>query len=324
MVAESRNNESVSDDYKSKISVIIPVYNVEKYIEKCLSSILSQTYKNTEILCILDGPEDNSSSIVKSFAHDDKRIKIFEQCHKGAAAARNIGLDNASGEFIFFLDSDDWVNPNSLEILYTAIQAHRTPIVSGNISVYNEIEDTYHPYKNRRMTGKIHLTYANFKKLEVVIWNKLYRISAFKGVRFVPGLKAEDEDFYWQIFSRNREVYAIPDTVTVYRKRNSTLSTKKNDETLQDHMIVILDRAYEVAKTHPDLKSQFEKFAIKMCKHLSSRNCPSSRYLKHLKSHYNLSDGYLRYRLLTIRIFLEEVFRKFKSPHQDPSKSEYK
>ena len=93
----------------AKISVIIPVHNVEKYIGKCLGSIVSQTYKDLEIICIDDQSSDNSLKILTDFAQKDTRIKLIKQDHKGVSAARNNGLNIATGEYISFIDSDDWI-----------------------------------------------------------------------------------------------------------------------------------------------------------------------------------------------------------------------
>ena len=98
------------------ISVIIPVYNVENYIEKCLNSIVNQTYNNLEIIIIDDGSTDNSIAIAEKIAENDKRIRIISQVNQGVSSARNLGLDNASGEYILFIDSDDWLDLETCKI----------------------------------------------------------------------------------------------------------------------------------------------------------------------------------------------------------------
>ena len=105
----------------SKVSIIIPVYNVERYVEKCISSIINQTYKNLEILIINDGSTDSSYTICKKFAEIDERIKLFNQKNSGVSVARNVGIENASGEWIYFIDSDDYLDIDAIEnIIYQA------------------------------------------------------------------------------------------------------------------------------------------------------------------------------------------------------------
>lgn len=102
----------------SKVTIIIPVYNVEKYLEKCLNSVICQTLKDIEIICVNDGSTDNSQQILKEYAQKDERIKIVDKKNGGLSSARNAGLDAATGEYCYFLDSDDWIELNTLEKLY--------------------------------------------------------------------------------------------------------------------------------------------------------------------------------------------------------------
>ena len=101
----------------NKISVIVPIYNVEQYVERCLNSIIENTYKNLEIICINDGSTDNSLKILEKIAENEQRIKIIDKINGGVSSARNIGLDVATGDYIAFVDSDDWVHNRYFEIL---------------------------------------------------------------------------------------------------------------------------------------------------------------------------------------------------------------
>ena len=104
-----------------KISVIIPVYNVEEYLPVCLDSVLAQTFSDFEAVCVNDGSPDNSAAILEKYAKKDARIKVVSRPNGGLSAARNTGLENACGEYIYFLDSDDYIHPQLLEILYKKI-----------------------------------------------------------------------------------------------------------------------------------------------------------------------------------------------------------
>lgn len=135
------------------VSVIIPVYNVEFYLEKCLNSVVNQTYSNLEIIIINDESPDNSYVIIERFLQSDKRIKSFNQKNSGVSAARNTGIENSSGEFIMFVDSDDWVESNIIEKLLVHIHDHELSICSYN-RCYDEVTNPRKLNLEGRIDGK--------------------------------------------------------------------------------------------------------------------------------------------------------------------------
>ena len=134
----------------SKISVIIPVYNAEEFLSECLNSVLEQTHQNFEIICVNDGSTDGSLNILNSWALYDKRIKIINQENQGQSAARNKGLDVARGKYIFFLDSDDFIHPQTLEAAHYWAEKNKTPITA----FLYEKEDDICLIKKRSLTPK--------------------------------------------------------------------------------------------------------------------------------------------------------------------------
>jgi len=120
-----------------KISIIIPVYNVEPYIRKCLDSVINQTYRNLEIICVNDGSTDGSGKICDEYAAKDNRIKVFHKVNGGLSSALNVGLENFKGSYLGFVDSDDWVEPNMFEVLYESLKNSE-----AHISVANYFKDT--------------------------------------------------------------------------------------------------------------------------------------------------------------------------------------
>ncbi len=124
--------------YKSKISVIIPIYNTEKHLRQCLDSIINQTLKEIEIICVNDESTDGSLDIVNEYAQKDERIKIINKKNNGAAAARNTGMDHAAGEYIGFVDSDDWIALDMYEKLYENAKSYNSDIVMCPLKVYND------------------------------------------------------------------------------------------------------------------------------------------------------------------------------------------
>ena len=159
------------------ISIIIPVYNLENYLSKCLDTITNQTYKNIEIICINDGSTDNSLKVLKEYVQKDNRIKIINQNHFGPSKARNIGIKNSSGEYIVFVDGDDWIENNLVELAYNKISKCNADIV---IYGHNRVEkNQILPHKFSHET----LTYYENKKIPIVdlininhcIWDRMFR-----------------------------------------------------------------------------------------------------------------------------------------------------
>ena len=116
-----------------KVSIIVPVYNVEKYLEKCLDSLVNQSLHDIEIICVNDGSKDDSLDILEKYAKKDSRIKIINKQNQGLSAARNDGLKVAAGEYVGYVDSDDWVDLNFYEKLYESAKKYNAEIASGNI-----------------------------------------------------------------------------------------------------------------------------------------------------------------------------------------------
>ena len=204
------------------ISVIIPIYNVEKYISRCLDSVINQTYKKIEIICVDDGSPDNSIKILKEYEKKDSRIKIIRQENGGLSSARNIGIKDSRGEYIFFLDSDDWLPLNSLELLYEDILLNKSDISVGNlIKVY--------PKKNKEIglknlkkidySLKNYLEYSiNKKNFTANVVNKLYKtkIIVENKILFKEKILYEDFLFTVQYFIYCKKISVIKEAVYYY------------------------------------------------------------------------------------------------------------
>lgn len=209
------------------ISIIIPVYNTEKYMVRCLESIVTNTYENLEILCIDDGSTDNSLNILKHYAKKDKRIKIFRQNRKGPSAARNMGLDNATGDYISFVDSDDFVSWNAYEILKTVVSEHDLDIVMFGANTFasddvpNWISDKlnacYHYYKDCDGCTVI----FNEKSARPFLWLHLVRRELFEitpRIRFDETMElGEDQLIQFQYVPRAKNIMVIDDKLYNYR-----------------------------------------------------------------------------------------------------------
>lgn len=174
------------------ISVIIPVYNTACYLERCIESITNNTYKNLEIICINDGSKDNSLELLSSLAQKDSRIIIIDKENEGVSVARNEGIKRATGEFISFIDSDDWIHPKYFEILYNGVLEKNWDIVMCDY----EPEKEFQPFPNIKdynLTSQNNLFETSFVEY---IWGKLYRADIIKKYTFPKGIKIAEDTFY--------------------------------------------------------------------------------------------------------------------------------
>jgi len=178
------------------VSIIVPVYNAERHIGRCLDSIKRQSLKDFECIIVDDGSSDSSSSIVDGFAAEDSRFRVLHVSNGGVSKARNIGLDHAEGEFIGFVDSDDFIEPDMFESLVSSAESTSADMVQCLYDVFDG--DGFHPYEKSCKTGK---TYGREGAIEAlitedigyVVWNKVFRSRLVSGVRFNEDLVfAED------------------------------------------------------------------------------------------------------------------------------------
>lgn len=169
-----------------KISIIIPVYNVEHFLTRCVDSVVSQTYKDLDILLVDDGSTDNSKFICDEFAKRDSRIRVFHTPNQGQSAARNIGLDNVSGEFIGFVDADDSVAPDYFEKLLASL-------IHENASIACECPTN--KTKKEIITQERAIIRIMGGDLKTVVWNKLFRTTILRGIHFPEGQVHEEIEF---------------------------------------------------------------------------------------------------------------------------------
>jgi len=199
------------------ISIIIPVYNTEKHLSACLDNILLQTFSNFEILCINDGSTDNSLKILEEYTKKDKRIKIINQKNQGVSSARNIGIEKAIGEYILFVDSDDYLHKNACQELYRYIQTNSCDVIQ--FQHFNRIKNLkIITYKNNNNSKSYYLfdnIINSFPKDDYIFcWDRLYKRSFLveQSIRFLVGQKfAEDFLFIVQIYSKNPKILIVED-----------------------------------------------------------------------------------------------------------------
>lgn len=211
------------------ISIIVPVYNVEKYLEKCINSLIEQTYKNLEIILIDDGSLDKSPDICDKWGEKDKRIKIIHKNNGGLSEARNVGIDNAKGEYISFVDSDDWIDTNFINYLYKQLELYNADIsASAIVKVYKDYNEIQPINKTKvRYTNEEALdTLLSGKDFCAVAWNKLYKKDVIRNLRFPVGKIHEDEFFSYKVMSNANKLVLVPNAIYFYRQRTGSIMQK--------------------------------------------------------------------------------------------------
>lgn len=207
-----------------KISIIVPIYNVEKYLNRCIESIVNQTYQNLEIILVDDGSPDQCSEICDQWALKDSRIKVIHKKNGGLSDARNKGMEIASGDYIGFVDSDDWLHKNALEILLLFMQESQVDIVEcKSSSVERYVQDEIvlkNQIKSCRYSTETALSRLILEKpLKQTVWNKLYRRKLIEQIPFEVGKYHEDEYWTYQIFAKAKEILFIDVILYYYFQR---------------------------------------------------------------------------------------------------------
>jgi len=197
------------------ISVVVPVYNVEKYLKKCIESIINQTYKNIEIICINDGSKDSSPAILEEIAKNEPRLRVFHQENQGLMSVRMRGIAEANGEYIAFVDSDDYVSPNMLEILLEGVQKNGAQIAVCAFEVVDEKGKLlFNVIPRRKIIDKNEalkeLMFKDYRETGLYpLWNKLYKKELFNG--FAPDKKVanmgEDQFINLTLIDKSQNVY---------------------------------------------------------------------------------------------------------------------
>ena len=218
-----------------KITVIVPVYNVEHYLNKCLDSLINQTYKNLEIIVINDGSTDNSGKICQEYAQKDNRIIYIEKENGGQSEARNMGLDRMTGSYVTFVDSDDWVEPDYVEVLYNKLIEYQADIAVGNYYSYNEQEgifyfhifgDSYYEkvYDNVSIFENLYESQEMKSFALISVWGKLYKSDLVKQLRFDIGKLGEDGYLNQKIYLLAEKTIYLNKGLYAYRQREGSSS----------------------------------------------------------------------------------------------------
>lgn len=229
-----------------KISIIVPVYNTESYLEECLDSILAQTLKDIEIICVNDGSPDHSQDILERYAQKDKRVKVLVKENGGLSSARNAGMKIAEGEYIAFVDSDDFVAPEMMETLYTRAEETKSDITIGDLYLYDQKTGETRDYRDQMLFLRLKNRVVALEECPELIrciaaWDRIYRRCFLDeiGAQFPEGLVYEDAIFTAKTVTRTKRIAVVPQKLYYYRKNveeSITGKEAKNDRYKSDFL----------------------------------------------------------------------------------------
>ncbi len=250
------------------LSVVVPVYKVEAYLNRCLESLTAQTYRNLEILLVDDGSPDHSGEICDRWAERDSRIRVLHQENRGAGAARNAALDAAKGELIGFVDSDDYLSPQMYEVLYS--------LMEGDVDIAEceilETEDDDCPLEDGAQ-GEVH-TYPAKEAMAMHIAdtrfcqtppNKLYRRRVLEGVRFPVGNLIDDEDFTYRAIGASRRLAHTSARMYAYRQQPGSAMHKPYSLKRLEGIRAKQQRLIFLEEAMPELTSQAKNDLLMSC-----------------------------------------------------------
>lgn len=240
------------------ISVIVPIYNVENYLENCINSILNQSYTDFELILVDDGSPDNCGKICDDYAKKDSRIKVIHKKNGGLSDARNIGIEAAKGEYISFIDSDDWIHKDFYLTLFNALSSSNSDIAICNFlkvsndDIKDKIININPPVKTLSNLESLNDLYSDNYVNYIVAWNKLYKANLFKDIRFPVGKIHEDEFTTPKVLFESNKIAIITEELYYYRQTPNSIMNRKFNVANLSFLEAIEDRLKFINEHHLD------------------------------------------------------------------------
>ena len=248
---------------QSLISVVIPVYNVQKYLKNCLDSVVNQTYKNLQIIIIDDGSTDSSGAICDEYAEKDSRIVVIHQKNQGAGSAKNSGLELIKGDYFSIIDSDDYIELNTYEKMIEYMEKNNVDMVQclfrkkymdGSVNVKYLSGET----DKQKMSATDFLQGMLNDWKYAVFWNKLFKRELLADVRFPENRKIDDEFFTYKLVCNAKDVLNVTDIFYNYRiRKTSVMNESKNDRLISDRIDCFDERFKIISDRYPKLKKLY-------------------------------------------------------------------
>lgn len=272
---------------KSKIiSVIIPVYKVEQYLNQCIASVTRQTYQQLEILLVNDGSPDRCGMMCDEWAKRDQRIKVIHKENGGLSDARNAGLNAARGAYIAFVDSDDLIAPTMMEQLLDALEYESADIAECNYTLFTNEPLAKDNSDYKKVVGygvkeAMHLL-LNEHTFKYTVWNKLYRREIFQSLQFEIGKLHEDVFFTYQAFGLCHRIAKIEDSLYYYRQRSDSIMGSEFSVRNLDSLEARKCQYFYIKANFPELSSKAQSQVLGNCLYLGQKalRCSDSVVIK--------------------------------------------
>ncbi len=282
---------------KPLLSVIVPIYNVEKFLHRCVQSILKQTYRDLEIILVDDGSTDGSGRICDELGETDGRLRIIHQENGGLSAARNRGIEEAHGEYITFVDSDDYIDENMYHAMLMKMQEQNADMAVCGYSKWLEekdciVEPTIGVVEGV-LSGSDMFNLLFCEELSVwmpVAWNKLYKKELWDNLRYPTGKCHEDEYVIHHLLNRCKTVVAMSERLYVYSVRAGSIMTSKSLKSSRDWIEALLDRAELFERTGPAALEQKQweqcvRMILWECKKISEIHSKEQEFIHEMVCH---------------------------------------
>lgn len=240
----------------NKISIIVPIYNTEKYLERCFQSLINQSYENLEIILINDGSNDNSLDICNKYKEKDDRIIVINKKHSGVSDSRNIGIKRATGDYIGFVDSDDYIHKDMFKNLIDGTQKYNCDISMCDLVETFNIKDEFKKYNLKfiKMDKKQALEQLLYdKNIGNYVMVKLFKKELFDGIEFPFGKIYEDISTTYKLFNKANNILYIPIPMYHYYQRNDSLVNNITTESIQQYIHAVFERYYDIKNNFKDL-----------------------------------------------------------------------
>ena len=291
------------------ISIIVPIYNVDKYLEECIESLRNQTYKNLEIILINDGSTDNSEQICRQEAKQDNRIVFINKKNGGSASAKNIGLKIAKGDYIAFVDSDDFIELDMIEYMVNTIKKYNSDIVQCKLRDYytNTIYFKQEEINEKSMDVKEFL-YLILKQWENSLFcNKLFKREVIENVFFKEGRCIDDEFFTYKCAINSKSIVTSNKIVYNYRMRKSGVmkSESSQKQILKDRVDYLYERYERVRKIYKDLDKDFLEHLLTYYLIISKDYYVDEKLLDYMKDNLKSIKGKIITSNIDIRIKMQ-------------------
>lgn len=273
------------------ISVIVPIYNVEKYLSECIESILNQSYRYLEVILIDDGSTDQSGIICDKYSEHDSRVKVIHQKNGGAANAKNAGLMAATGIYLAFADGDDYLETDAFSYMVRLLEERNADVVQACFrKVYRDRQS------NVCATKKVlEFSPENYMRRYTtdwtcgLLWDKLYKRKLYENIFFEEGHKIDDEFFTYQGIMRAKKIVYCPKVVYNYRQRKSSVmyAESSQQKIVLDKLEYLDKRRREVISNFPKLEQSFNEHYLNMLLSLSQDSYLTSKSIREIKKLLN-------------------------------------